>query len=53
MGLRFMHLSNTCWKREQPADWNLWSLMMAIGVRHGFLDRVTYRHHLETHKREG
>ncbi len=52
LGLRFMHLSNTCWRREQPADWNLWSRMQAIGVRCGFLDRITYRHHLETHKRE-
>lgn len=52
MGLRFMHLSNTCWRREQPADWNLWSRMHAIGVRCGFLDEITYRHHLETHKRE-
>ncbi|MFM8558267.1 MAG: glycosyltransferase family 2 protein [bacterium] len=24
MGLRFMRFSNTCWRAEQPADWNLW-----------------------------
>lgn len=52
MGLRFLHMSNTCWRREQPADWNLWSRMRAIGVRMGFVDHVTYTHHLETHQRE-
>jgi len=52
MGLRFLAMSNTCWRRQQPADWNLWSRMQAIGVRMGFVDRVTYTHHLETHQRE-
>ncbi|MEY4374115.1 MAG: hypothetical protein RL760_281 [Candidatus Eisenbacteria bacterium] len=52
MGLRFLRMSNTCWRRQQPADWNLWSRMQAIGVRTGFVDRVTYTHHLETHQRE-
>ncbi|MEQ1832958.1 MAG: glycosyltransferase family A protein [Candidatus Eisenbacteria bacterium] len=51
MGLRFLHLSNTCWRRELPADYHLWSRMQAIGVRMGFVDRVTYRHKLETHQR--
>ena len=51
MGLRFLRFSNTCWRREQPADWNLWSRMQAIGVRTGFVDHVTYLHRLETHKR--
>ena len=52
MGLRFMRFSNTCWRAEQPADWNLWSRMRDIGVRTGFVDRVTYLHRLETHQRE-
>lgn len=52
MGLRFLAMSNTCWRRQQPADWNLWSRMQAIGVRMGFVDHVTYTHHLETHQRE-
>ena len=52
MGLRFLRFSNTCWRREQPADANLWLRMQAIGVRTGFVDRITYRHHLETHQRE-
>lgn len=51
MGLRFLRLSNTCWRREQPSDFNLWSRMEAIGVRTGFVERVTYLHRLETHKR--
>jgi len=44
--LRFMPYSMTCWKRKDPADWNLWNRMQRIGVRIGFLDHVTYRHHL-------
>jgi hypothetical protein len=52
MGLRFMRFSNTCWRAEQPADWNLWSRMRDIGVRTGFVDRITYLHRLETHQRE-
>lgn len=51
MGLRFLRFSNTCWRREQPSDFNQWSRMAAIGVRMGFVDRVTYRHTLETHQR--
>ena len=51
MGLRFLRFSNTCWRREQPADFDLWSRMQAIGVRMGFVDRVTYKHKLETHQR--
>lgn len=51
MGLRFLRFSNTCWRREQPADFNQWSRMAAIGVRMGFADHVTYRHTLETHQR--
>ena len=52
LGLRFLRFSTTCWRREQPADWNLWSRMEAIGVRTGFVDAVTYLHRLETHKRD-
>jgi hypothetical protein len=51
MGLRFLRFSNTCWRREQPADFNLWSRMEEIGARMGFVERVTYRHGLETHQR--
>jgi len=45
-GLRFMPYSMTCWKRKDPADWNLWNRMNRIGVRIGFEDHITYRHHL-------
>lgn len=44
--LRFMPYSMTCWKMREPADWNMWKRMQSIGVRIGFLDQVTYRHHL-------
>lgn len=46
-GLRFMRHSNTSWKLAEPSDWNLWRRMQRIGVRIGFLDRVTYTHYLE------
>ena len=44
--LRFMPYSMTCWKRREPSDWNLWRRMSRIGVRIGFLDRVTSRYYL-------
>lgn len=50
--LRFMKYSTTCWKLREPADWNLWKRMQAIGVRMGFLDRVTFVHYVEAHLRE-
>lgn len=51
-GLRWMRFSNTSWKLLEPSDWNMWRRMAAIGVRIGFLDRVTYIHYLETAHRE-
>ncbi len=44
--LRFMPYSMTCWKMREPSDWNLWKRMERIGVRVGFVDHVSYRHHL-------
>jgi glycosyltransferase involved in cell wall biosynthesis len=44
--LRFMPYSMTCWKMREPSDWNLWKRMDRIGVRTGFVDHVSYRHHL-------
>ena len=49
--LRFMPYSMTCWKRRQPSDWNLWRRMERIGVRIGFLDRVTCRYYLSQAQR--
>ena len=51
LGLRFFRHSNTCWKLEEPGDWNLWRRMRDAGVRTGFVDRVTYTHYLEGYKR--
>lgn len=48
-GLRFMPYSLTCWKLPEPHDWNLWRRMRDIGVRMGYLDRVTYRYHIPDH----
>ena len=51
--LRFMKHSNTSWKLHgEPSDWNLWKRMNQIGVRIGFLSRITYRHHLGAYQRE-
>ena len=52
-GLRFMRHSTTSWRRFEPSDWNLWRRMQAIGVRVGFLDRVTYVHYLGVYKNPG
>lgn len=51
-GLRFMPHSNTSWKLNEPSDWNLWRRMKKIGVKIGFLDRVTYKHYLEAYRRD-
>jgi glycosyltransferase involved in cell wall biosynthesis len=48
-GLRFLPYSLTCWKLPEPHDWNLWRRMRDIGVRMGYLDRVTYRYFLPDH----
>jgi glycosyltransferase involved in cell wall biosynthesis len=46
LGLQFMRYNPNCWKRGEPQDWNLFRRMMEIGVRTGFVDRVTYRYHV-------
>ena len=51
-GLRFMAHSETCWKIREPSDWNLWKRMRRIGVRIGFLPRVTYTLNLPARERE-
>jgi glycosyltransferase involved in cell wall biosynthesis len=44
MGLRFLTYSATCHRIPEPHDWNLWRRMRDLGVRMGYLDRVTYRY---------
>lgn len=43
--LRFMAYSGGSWRRSQPFDYHLWRRMERIGVRMGFVDRVTYRYY--------
>jgi glycosyltransferase involved in cell wall biosynthesis len=43
-GLRFMRMSTTCWKFQEEADQNMWRRMFEIGVRMGFVPKVTYRY---------
>ena len=50
-GLRFFRHNDNSWKLAEPGDWNLWRRMKAAGVKMGFVDQVTYRHYLETHRR--
>jgi glycosyltransferase involved in cell wall biosynthesis len=50
-GLRFLRYSSTCWKRGEPADWNMWRRMRAIGVRIGFLNAVTFTQYLGAQER--
>lgn len=50
-GLRFLQHSESSWRLREPADWNMWRRMRRIGVRMGFLDRVTFVHHLEGYRR--
>lgn len=45
LGLRFLTYSLTCHRIPEPHDWNLWRRMRDLGVRMGFVDRVTYRYH--------
>jgi glycosyltransferase involved in cell wall biosynthesis len=49
MGLRFLRYSSSCWRLPEPFDWNLWRRMREIGVRIGFLEQVTFRHHESAH----
>lgn len=51
-GLRFLRHSNTSWKIREPSDWNLWKRMERIGVRIGFLDRMTYTLNLPARERD-
>ena len=50
--LRFFRYNENSWKLAEPADWNLWRRMQAAGVKMGFVDRVTYKHYVETHWRK-
>ncbi len=50
-GLRFLQHSESSWRLHEPADWNMWRRMRRIGVRMGFLDRVTFVHHIEAYRR--
>jgi glycosyltransferase involved in cell wall biosynthesis len=34
-----------CWQRGQPADWDLWSRMLADGRRWGFVDAVVHHYY--------
>lgn len=47
LGLRSFSYRQSCWRAEEPADWNLWRRMALAGVRIGFLDAVVYRHYRE------
>jgi len=47
-GLRFFRYNNSSWKLSQPGDWNMWNRMRRAGVKMGFVDKVTYRHYVET-----
>lgn len=43
-GLRFLKMSTTCFKLNEPQDANLWRRMAQIGVKTGFVDDITYRY---------
>jgi glycosyltransferase involved in cell wall biosynthesis len=49
-GLRFMRHSMTSWRRDEAGDWNLWRRMRDIGVRIGYLDRISYVHYAGGHR---
>lgn len=51
-GLRFMRMSTTCWKVNEPHDGNMWRRMHEIGVHMGFLPRITYKYYMGTNLRE-
>ncbi len=42
--LRFLRYSGSSWRRSQPFDFHLWRRMERLGVRMGFVDRITYRY---------
>ncbi len=49
--LSFLRYSPSCWRMGEPADWNLWRRMRAVGVRMGFADHVTCLHYAEERHR--
>ena len=51
--LRFVPYRPSCWRVREWDDWNLFRRMQRIGVRIGFLEQVTYTHHLEAPQRDG
>ena len=51
--LRFVSYRPSCWRVREWDDWNLFRRMQRIGVRIGFLEQVTYTHHLEAPQRDG
>ena len=51
--LRFLRYSPSAYRLEEPGDWNMWKRMHAAGVRMGFVDAITYVHHLDTNRRNG
>ena len=53
MGLRFLTYSDRCHLIPEPHDWNLWRRMRDLGVRMGFVDRVTYRYYATRASAEG
>lgn len=53
LGLRFLPYSMTCHRIPEPHDWNLWRRMRDLGVRMGFVDRVTYRYFATRASAEG
>lgn len=51
-GLRFMKMSTTSWKINEPHDGNMWRRMYEIGVRMGFLPKITYRYYMGRNMKE-
>ncbi len=51
--LRFVPYRPSCWRVREWDDWNLFRRMQRIGVRIGFLEQVTYTHHVEAPQRDG
>ena len=41
--LRLVRVTD-CWRYCVPGDWDLWSRLLAMGVRHAHLDAVTAVH---------
>jgi hypothetical protein len=45
--LQFMRYSMDAWRRDAPADWDMWRRIQETGARMGFVPRVLGRHYLE------